>query len=289
MKKLLALMLALPGLALAGEPIHERAEMAADGKVTVINISGDITVRTWNRNEVELTGDLGDDSELVFEASGGNVRVEVKTEDGRFFGGPESTDLDLRVPERASLEVTGVSSDIEIADSRGESIVAETVSGDVDVRAESGRVELTSVSGDVTFIGASPRTAVESVSGDIELDGVSGELEVSLVSGDVDLRGGQFDLGRFESVSGSLDLDLEVNAGGRITVETMSGDATLTLPRNQTGEFRAQTFSGDIRSEFGSPQREKHGPGSSLKHIQGDGGAMIRVESFSGDVRLGQK
>jgi len=284
-----ALFFALTSPALAGQPIDERAEMAPDGRVTVINISGDIDISTWGRAEVELTGELGDDSELVFEASGGDVRVEVETPDGGRFRSPEPSELILRVPEGASLTVTGVSSDIDIADTRGEVVVAETVSGDVTVRAESERVELTSVSGDVTFIGASPRTSVETVSGDIELDGVSGELEVSLVSGDVDLRGGRFDLGRFESVSGTLDLVMEVNAGGRVSVETMSGDALLSLPGEQAGEFRAQTFSGDIRTQFGSPQREKHGPGSRLEHVAGDGSAVIRVESFSGDVRLDKR
>lgn len=280
---------ALPGWALAGEAIDERADMAPNGKVTVINISGDIDISTWDRAELELTGELGDDSELRFDASGGDVRIEVETEDGGRFRGPESTDLVLRIPRGASLDVTGVSSDITIDDSRGEVIVAETVSGDVEVRAEATRVELSSVSGDVEFIGASPRTTVESVSGDIELEGLEGELEVNLVSGDVTLLGGAFDLGRFESVSGTLDLTLSVNPGGRITVETMSGDAILALPGGQEGEFRAQTFSGDIRSQFGSPQREKHGPGSNLKHVEGDGNALIRVESFSGDVRLGRQ
>ena len=54
MKRAIAFTLLLPGLALAGEPISERADMAPDGKVTVINISGDIDVAAWDRNEVEL-------------------------------------------------------------------------------------------------------------------------------------------------------------------------------------------------------------------------------------------
>ncbi len=281
--------LAMPALALAGDPIDERAEMAPDGKVTVINIAGDIEIDTWDRAEVHLTGDLGDGSELQFKASGGDVRIEVETEDRGWSRNVESSELILRVPVGASLNVSGVSSDITIDGSRGQVVEAETVSGDVQVRAEAGRIGLSSVSGDVEFSGASTRTSVESVSGDIELSGVSGELEVSLVSGDVTLMGGAFDLGRFESVSGTLDLDLSVNAGGRVTVETMSGDANLRVPADQAGEFRAQTFSGDIRSAFGSAKREKFGPGTSLQHVAGEGSALIRVESFSGDVRIDRK
>ncbi len=286
MKILIPILLVAPGLVLAGEPISESADMAPDGKVSVVNINGDIDISTWDRDAVELSGELGDGSELVFEARGGNVRVEVEVEERQNWGGPEPTDLVLRIPRRAEIDVTGVSSDIRIDGAGGATLSAETVSGDVEARGEVERLELTAVSGDVEFAGRALRTTVENVSGDVELDGLEGELEVSLVSGDVFLDGGAFDLGRFESVSGTLELSMEVRDGGRLSVETMSGDVDLALPAGQAGEFRAQTFSGDIRSQFGSPQREKSGPGTRLEHVAGEGRATIRVESFSGDVRL---
>jgi DUF4097 and DUF4098 domain-containing protein YvlB len=288
-KFLMPIMLIAPGVVLAGEPIEERAEMAPDGRVTVINIAGEIDIETWDRNEVELTGDLGDGSELIFEASGGNVRIEVEAEGRSGWGGPDGSDLNLRVPRRADLEVNAVSADVFIDGAGGDSVEVESVSGDIDVRAETDRLELVSVSGDTTFRGAARRSALESVSGDLELEGLSGEIEVSLVSGDVNLDGGEFDLGRFEAVSGTLDLRLAIAPGGRFSAETMSGDVELSLPAGQSGEFRAQTFSGDIRSEFGSPRREKAGPGTRLEHVSGDGDAQIRIESFSGDVRIGSR
>lgn len=280
------MVLLLPGFAVAGQAIEERAEMAPDGRVTVINIAGEIDVRTWDRDALELTGDLGDGSELRFEAGGGNVRVEVEVEGRGGWGGPEPSDLKLRVPVRAALDLRTVSADIFVDGAGGAAIEAESVSGDVDVRGDTDRLELTSVSGDITFRGTARRSAVESVSGDLELQGLAGELEVSVVSGDVDLEGGAFDLGRFEAVSGTLDLRLSIAPGGRFSAETMSGDVELAVPDDQSGEFRAQSFSGDIRSALGSPQRESSGPGTRLEHVAGDGDAQIRIESFSGDVRI---
>lgn len=278
-----------PGLAVAGEEINERIDFAEDGRIEVSNITGVVEVKTWSRSEVELTGDLGDGSELIFDHSGDQLTIKIESESGGWFNNPEDTDLYLSVPVGANLELSGVSSDLTIADSEGDFIVAETVSGDVEVSASSQRVELTSVSGDVTFRGTSLRTSVDTVSGDVDIDGVSGELEISLVSGDVFLQGGEFSLGRFESVSGTLELSLSVADGGRLSVESMSGDVILTLPEDQGGSFRVQTFSGDIRSEFGSPQREKNGPGTRLDHDTGSSDATIRVENFSGDVRLKSK
>lgn len=286
MNRILVFIAMMPGLAFASEAINERIDFAEDGRIEVTNITGVIEVTTWDKAEVELTGDLGEESELVFRRSGDKLTIKVEAQGGGWFNNPEDSDLYLRVPAGASLELTGVSSDLLITDSEGETIVAETVSGDVEVTASTQRLELTSVSGDVAFRGSAARTLVDSVSGDVDLEGLAGELEVSLVSGDVFLRGGAFSLGRFESVSGTLELALEVADGGRLNIESMSGDVILSLPESQQGSFQVQTFSGDIRSEFGSPKREKNGPGTRLGYDTGESGATIRVESFSGDVRI---
>lgn len=286
MKRALILLALMPGIALAGEDINKSIDFAADGRIEVTNITGVIEVKTWDRAEVELTGELGSESELIFDHSGDQLVIKVEADSGGWYNNPEDTDLYLSVPIGVSLELTGVSSDLLIDNSEGDTIVAETVSGDVEVNANSQRVELTSVSGDVTFRGSSLRTYVDTVSGDVDIEGVSGELEVSLVSGDVFLEGGAFSLGRFESVSGTLELALSVADNGRLSVESMSGDVILSMPEAQEGSFRVQTFSGDIRSDFGSPQREKNGPGTRLDHNTGNSDATIRVENFSGDVRL---
>lgn len=286
MRMWIAMLVSLPSLCLAAEDIDERRDMAADGTVTVSNVAGDIEVTTWDREELRLRGELGDNSELKIDASGGNVRIEVKPRKSGFQFNIDDSDLILSVPESANLSLKGVSSDISVAGARGARLAAETVSGDVEASGEVESLDLASVSGDVEFHGASMRTSAETVSGDIQLDGISGVLEVSLVSGDADIRGGRFSRGRFESVSGDLELYLEMEAGGRLTVETMSGDAYLYLPEGQGGEFSAQTFSGNIRSAFGSPVKEQYGPGSRLQHVVGDGGAEIKVESFSGDVEI---
>lgn len=289
---LLPAMLALlaPTTLLAAQSIDERRAMPAEGTVTVINVAGDITITTWDREEVHLTGQLGAESELDISESGQGVRIEVRPRNGKGYNRHyEESDLILSVPATAEISATGVSSDINISGAAGAGITAETVSGDVDVRAQAGRVDLKSVSGDVRFEGASLRTSAESVSGDIELSGAEGELTVSVVSGDVELRGGSFERGRFEAVSGTLDLVLEIRSGGSVNVQSMSGDVNVALPPDQAVEIRAQTFSGDIRSRFGSPQKPEHGPGTRLEHTAAGGGASLRLESFSGDVEISEQ
>ena len=77
-----------------------------------------------------------------------------------------------------------------------------------------------------------------------------------------------------------------MSANGRLTAESMSGDVIVRLPSSQSGLFKAQSFSGRITSDFGSVSQAKHGPGSHLKHAAGKDGAEIRLESFSGNIKL---
>jgi len=286
---LLSAMLA-PAWVLAAQDIDERRPLANDGSVTIINVAGDITITAWDRAEVQLLGSLGDESTLDISESGQGLRIEVKQRDEeRNNQHYESSELQLTVPEGATVSASGVSSDIEIRGLRGAAVTAETVSGDVKVTAHSNRVDLKSVSGDIGFDGASPRVTAESVSGDVVLRGVEGELNVSVVSGDVELQAGALDRGRFEAVSGSLDLALSLRENSSVNVESMSGDVNVVLPAGQAMEIRAQTFSGSIRSGFGSPQKVSHGPGSRLDHTEAGGGASLRLESFSGDVEISQQ
>lgn len=281
---LASLLISAPALATV---VEETRSIAPTGTVSVNNVAGEINISTWDRNEVHVSGELGNKLELIITENSQGLQFEVKrTDDEDRF---DESQLEFKVPAGASLVVEGVSSDITVTGSRGASIHAETVSGDVEVEAQTNRAELRSVSGDIEFGGKSPRVSAETVSGDIFLTGVDGEIQTTSVSGDATLVAGDVSIGKFETVSGTLKLSLAVVTGGRLTVESMSGDVVLDLPSNQQGEFNAQSFSGRISSKFGEVKNEKYGPGSRLKHVSGTGGAIIRTESFSGDIRLGHK
>jgi len=88
------------------------------------------------------------------------------------------------------------------------------------------------------------------------------------------------------AVSGDIKINGEVSDSGKLTAESMSDDVVIILPASQPGLFKAQSFSGRIYTDFGTVDHAKHGPGSHLKHVTGSGGAELRVESFSGNIKL---
>ncbi len=280
-----ALALLFPLSGLSGQKLDETRDMAVDGHVLVENMAGSVEMTVWNKAKIEIKGDLGDDVEKV-EISATDNGIQIRVRNQRKRNNIDDTDLYLRVPLGASIEVETISADIDVNGSVGESIVINTVSGDVEVEASPRRLEIQSVSGEVEFAGSVSRSSVETVSGDISLSGVHGEIEISTVSGDVSLIAEDIDRGRFESVSGDMKLDLAVSDNGRLVSESMSGDFVLRLPEAQQAGFVIQTYSGDIRSDFGQSVKVSKGPGSVLKYHEGNNGALIRLESFSGDIHI---
>jgi len=278
----------VPVAGFSGEDIEKTLEMPADGLVQVENLAGSIEFASWDRSEVQIRGEAGDDvEEIEITATSKGVQVRVHNRKGaRHIDG---TDLYLRIPEAASIEADSVSADISISGNRGESIMLNTVSGDLEIDATPQRLELQSVSGDVEFEGSAMRSSTETVSGEIALVGVSGEVSVSTVSGDVSLEAGEITRGRFESVSGEMTLALSLGEGGRLTCDSMSGDVKLRLPESQQAEFTAQSYSGNLNTEFGSSARVSKGPGVMLRHREGDNGAQVRLETFSGDISIRTK
>ncbi len=270
--------------AFAGKSVDESWQLDADATVFIENIAGIIEIRGWDKNEAHLTGELGSSAdELEISSSGSSLQISVNNRNERNV---DDTELKLMIPEGASVDATAVSADIMIKGLDNEKLAASSVSGNVEVSVSSRRVSIESVSGDVEFSGQTVRITAESVSGDINLSGVSGEVSATTVSGDMELMAGQIESGKFETVSGDMTMVAEVSGNGKIGAESMSGDVIIMLPASQSGVFKAQSFSGRISTDFGSVDRAKHGPGSHLKHVAGDGGSEVRVESFSGDIKL---
>ena len=70
-------------------------------EVQISNTSGSVVVTGWNRNEVEVTGELGEGTEnLEFVTSGKLTRIKVVLP--RKSHSSDDTDLVVRVPSAAA-------------------------------------------------------------------------------------------------------------------------------------------------------------------------------------------
>jgi DUF4097 and DUF4098 domain-containing protein YvlB len=293
----LLLLLLVPPAAGAATTINERRAVAADAVIEVNNVAGSIRVRGSDRSDVHVTGKVGEGANgLVIEGDARRLQIRIDYPRsgggwGGWWGGGVKSDsvLEVEVPHGVELKVGSVSASIEVSGISGR------------------RAELESVSGRVTFAGGPDVLAVESVSGaiNVESQGIR-ELTVETVSGRAAVAGPVGERLRAESVSGRLQLSpvgplasvqasvvsggIELSTAlvptGRLSAESLSGSLTVTLPRATSARLEASSFSGSIRSDAGTVEKESFGPGSSLKTTLGGGDGHVRLETFSGALRL---
>ncbi len=236
----------------AGVPINERRDLNRDALVEVELVAGTVTVTGWDRSELDLTGTIGDPTHKL-NITGGKDRINIEIELPKgTHHDIEGSDLVLRIPTDCRISVNAVSGPISISDLTG-------------------RVELNSVSGDLEVKG-SPR--------EVELNTVSGRIALD--------DGASLENATFNTVSGSIDANMDFRSGGSFEFNTVSGPITLALPGRVSAEFEVTTFSGSITSDFGDePVRHSSFlPSEELEFTLGSGGARVKVNSFSGPIKI---
>ena len=292
MKRLTILMLVtLLAPPVMADAVDRRLDAAPDGEVDISNIAGSVEVTGWSRSEVEVTGTLGRNvEELVFERDGDTVNIQVKVPRGRGHG--IDSDLEIKVPEGSSLDVSTVSADIKVEGVSGEQHLA-TVSGDIETESAGSDVSAEAVSGDIEIAGDKSRseTDASTVSGDVTLFRGSGTVRAESVSGDVLVDEGSFGRADLGAVNGEIVFRAALEKGGRFSAETVNGDIDAEFTGDVSARIDIETFNGRIRSCFGpEPERtSKYTPGWELSFTVGDGDGRIDMETMNGAVSLCRK
>ncbi len=293
--------LSLCGLALlafaapvfAGTPINETRKVDADARIEVVNVRGAVSVTTWDRDEVAVTGTLGDGSKgLEVDGSGSRLSIRVQSAERSgwgWFGSSgrmEDSILDVKVPRRAELKIEVVSAEVAVSGTEGRLVDVDSVSGRVRVDGKPRELELGSVSGSIEADVTSDRLQAETVSGEIRARGAIQRLKFESVSGSISAQSTGYREFNASSVSGDIAIGGKLADDGRLDSETMSGDVRVQLTADASARIHAETFSGRIRSDVGTVKQPEYGPGRSLDATLGGGAARITIETFSGDIDI---
>lgn len=281
------------GQTLAGTPIQLHHEASPNARVTISNVAGKVTVIAWDRNEVQVSGELGDGTKpLAITGSNSDLTVKVEARGGSGWldwssdRRMSSSNIELRVPRAAALDVNVVSAPLIIDGLDGGAIEVNTLSGKARINARTPSLTVDSVSGNIELAGHADKVDLQTVSGDILAPTSGSEVKLQTISGRIQVDGGPWRKLTLSTVSGDVQIAGSVAVDGSLSVDSMSGSVQLALPGTPTGTLHASSFSGDVRSDFGSPKTPEHGPGSSLDVTLGAGNGKINVESFSGDLRI---
>lgn len=231
------------------ERIEKSFPLNANGRVSVSNVNGSITVTAWDRSEVRLvavkTADTKEhlaDVDIKIDSKPDYFRVESdygewnrnsKSDNGRWRNnGKLTVDYELTVPRGAMLD--------EI----------ETVNG-------------TAAVSDFTNF-----TKVSAVNGSVRASNLRGAANLSTVNGEV-------------------EADFErLDAGSKISLNTVNGHVNVTIPSDSNTTLKAESLNGAITNDFGLPVRKGSYVGRDLYGRLGSGEASIKLESVNGGLSV---
>ena len=253
MKRLTIIVLFLFGVLAVGtqaqqlrEEFHQTYPLAANGSISLRNLSGNVHVTTWNQNAVKVDAiKTARSQERLQEA-----KIEVETTADRVV-------IRTRYPDR------NWDSDSD-DDHDGRSLASVEYSLTVPATASLDEIKL--VSGDVDVSGVGGEVRVSSVSGNINATGLRGRTEISSVSGDVKVTFNQ--------------------APARTKLHSVSGDVIAMLPTNASVEVSANTVSGDISNEFGIDVDHGKYVGHHMNGRIGNGDGSLELNSVSGEIKI---
>ncbi len=271
-----------------GTTFAKRFPAEATGAVQITNVAGTITVKTWDRPEIDIKARLH-----------GNIdKVEVTQQSGRsvieviypsLSTDRRSADLELSIPAGSQLEVSAVSASIDVSGIRGATRL-KAVSGSIRSDVPGAEFEAKSVSGNITLQGSSKPAdmRISTVSGSASLQRGAGSVDARTTSGNLELDLAAARTVRARSTSGSLELTGRLADDARVEAETVSGEVSLHAQAENGFRYDVSSLSGRIRNCFGTDaaRASSHGPGQVLNGTRGAGQASLRLKSLSGSIDL---
>jgi DUF4097 and DUF4098 domain-containing protein YvlB len=221
---------------------------------------------------------------------GGNV--DVRTEYPRRRNWSGSVDYTVTVPQSASVTLKSFSGTLKVTNVNGE-LRAETYSGEI-VTTGVRKIRLAkTMSGDVQIADSeSDDLTASSLSGNLVMRNVKSRLvDLHSISGDVRLTDVSTDTANLRTFSGNVQYLGRFSQNGRYEFQTHSGTVRITPVGAPNFSLAASTFSGNVRSDYPLVIQGDFGNGLSqrrqnraIRGTFGNGGAMLTLQSFSGDI-----
>jgi DUF4097 and DUF4098 domain-containing protein YvlB len=291
------------------EQVSSPQPLPANARISVSDVHGDISVHAEDRTEILVTvkKTVNEFSQSEAQSRADAVHfVIVDNHDGSFEVQPQQqgwdsrrvqTDLDIHVPQHASVSATTQEGEVNVAGVTG-TVEATTQKGDLDVRdagadvtasTDHGDVRITGVAGNVQLSGKGDEVSISSVQGAVDIDGeYYGPIHMSEIAKGVRLtsKRTEFTVG---ALAGTLELDsgdLNIeNSTGAVSVTTQKSDLVI---ENIGGSIDVDDHDGDVDVRFAQTPRQPVNitdrSGDVSLTLPAQSNFQMDAESDSGDV-----
>jgi len=284
--------------------IKRNFNVSATGTLEMADITGDIDITVWPKNEVQIFERLRmdvyteeeakralEDRKASYTQSGD--RIIVRGEGRRSRESLESS-FQISLPATFNLDIATSGGNISARQIKGTSRL-RTSGGDITLTEVGGTVRAVTSGGNVTVRDADGDIDVKTSGGDLELERIKGALIGATSGGNITLRGATKDV-RLRTSGGDveiMDTDGAVTAstsGGNVRVENVRGrvDASTSggdvILRNIKQEVEASTSGGDVDAVglFGTARLRTSGGDVQVRDAQ----ASLSAATSGGDVEV---
>ena len=291
------------------EQVSSAQPLPANARIAVSDVHGDISVHAADLKAIQVTVKKTINE---FRQSDAQTRADaihfivVDNHDGSFEIEPQQqgsdsrriqTDLDIQIPQHASISATTQQGDVNIAGVAG-TVEATTHKGDLDIRdagsdvtasTDHGDVRVTGVAGNVQLSGKGDEVSISSVQGEVAIDGeYYGPIHLSAIAKGAHLTSKHADL-TVSALPGTVELD-----SGDLNIENSPGDVSVTTEKsdvvieNIAGSIDVDDHDGDVDLRFSQQPRQPvnitNGSGDVSVTLPAQSNFQMDAESDSGDV-----
>lgn len=211
------------------ERFEQTYPLSANGKVSVSNVNGSITIDTWDRNEVKLEA--------------------VKTADDK----ERLTEVEIKIDARKDSLTIETNYDSWKRDNRGWKNYGKlTVDYRLTVPRNAVLDEIETVNGSINITNSNNLTKASTVNGQVIATNLRGTASLSTVNGTVEANFDQFQSSsriNLNTVNGQINLTIPSDANATVKADTLNGVITndFGLPVRK-GEYVGRDMYGRIGS-----------------------------------------
>ena len=234
------------------EHFDQTYPLTANGRVSLSNVNGSVTVEAWDRNE---------------------IRVEyTKTADSK----ERLSDVDVRIDSRADAINIQTDYDNWKRNNNG---------ADRNWKF-SGKLE---VAFKLSVPRGAMLNEIETVNGSVDIADFTNYTKISAVNGNVNARNIR-GTARLSTVNGEVHADFDrLETGSRISLDTVNGRVNLVIPSDANATVKADSLNGNITNDWNLPVRKGKYVGRDLYGRLGSGDIQIKLSSVNGQLGIGRK
>ena len=304
--------------AMAGQKVDQTMRVDSDAYIDIEHMNGSAIVKGWDKDEVQVRGELSDRAEeFIFESNGNRVEIRVEMQRSSYkkgnwgsWGSGEGDDLTIYVPHSSRINYNSINASFDGEDLHG-GLGVEVINGTVSVNDITGRIRLESVNGNIEARKVSGDVRIEtvngsiegqhsgkgeigfeSVNGDIRISSDSSEIRAETVNGDLELELQEVDELDLTSVNGSIEVSMDLQPSGDVRISTVGGSVDLMFQKGVSARFDIEGHAGGRfvnRLTDDKMQKAKYGPRRWLEFTTGKGSAKVEVSTVNGRVELDSK